>query len=65
MFQEELCAEIRRLLGPNKTELTYEDYGAMKYMENVLKETMRMYTTVPIISRKIEHEVILHSKTSG
>ena len=64
MLQEELCAEIQRLLGPDKTELTYEDYGAMRYMENVLKETMRMYTTVPIISRKIEEEVTLRSKTS-
>lgn len=62
IIQEKVFTEIQSLLADGKTDLTYQDYSAMRYLENVLKETMRMYTTVPIISRKISEDVVLRSK---
>lgn len=54
---EEICSALS-----NKNELSYQDYANLKYLENVLRETLRMYTTVPLISRQVEEDVVLPSK---
>lgn len=44
---------------PNKQNLTINDYTNMKYMDRVLKESMRLYPPVPYISRQIKEPVDL------
>lgn len=34
-------------------------YNQMRYMECVIKETMRLYTTVPVIGRELQTETVL------
>lgn len=63
-LQDKVYDEIQSLLVDDQTELSYQDYGSMRYLDNVLKETMRMYTTVPIISREISEDVELRSENT-
>lgn len=41
------------------SELTAEDLNNMKYLEQVLKETMRLAPVIPIISRVLNEDVNL------
>jgi cytochrome P450 len=43
---EKLRAEILSVVGPNRAP-TYEDLKGMKYLQNVMNETLRLYPVVP------------------
>lgn len=43
---KKLRAEILSVVGPTRTP-TYEDLKGMKYLQNVMNETLRLYPVVP------------------
>ncbi|KAH8880686.1 cytochrome P450 [Thozetella sp. PMI_491] len=43
---EKLRAEIMTVVGPTRTP-TYDDLKSMKYLQNVMNETLRLYPAVP------------------
>lgn len=49
--QEKLRAEIQEGLLKNNGELTYESMKEMKYLEQVVKETLRKYAILPNLVR--------------
>ncbi|KAI2805260.1 Cytochrome P450 4V2 [Blomia tropicalis] len=55
--QEKVFDELFGLLGddPNR-QITLEDCRQMKYLEMVIKESLRLYPSVPFIGRKITKE---------
>ncbi|XP_023309756.1 probable cytochrome P450 4d14 [Anoplophora glabripennis] len=56
--QEKAYQEQKLLFGGNVApEITIRDLQDMKYLEAVIKETMRMYSPAPFIARKIEEEL--------
>lgn len=59
--QDKAVKEIRETLLHAEGEPTYNDFLSLKYVENVIKESMRLYSPVPFISRKVEHDVQLPS----
>jgi cytochrome P450 family 4 len=53
--QQKLVNEINEILGED--ELTFKRLNDFKYLEMVIRETMRLYPPVPIISRRLFEEV--------
>ncbi|XP_063829591.1 cytochrome P450 4C1-like [Ostrinia nubilalis] len=61
--QEKVFKELKDIFGDSDRLPTREDLNKMEYLERVLKETMRLYTVVPIIARKTVKEVKLSTFT--
>jgi cytochrome P450 family 4 len=59
--QRKLNEEIERVLGDK--ELTFKSLNEFKYLEMVIKETLRMYPPVPIISRRLHEEATVGDYT--
>lgn len=53
--QKKLNEEIQQLIGD--TDVTFKTINEFKYLDLVIKETMRLYPPVPIISRRLHEEV--------
>ncbi|XKL62370.1 hypothetical protein PGB90_002203 [Kerria lacca] len=59
--QNKLVEELKSVLVRENYEPTYHDYMNLKYLEMIIKETLRMYTTVPMIARKVDEDFKLPS----
>ncbi|KAI9183213.1 hypothetical protein H9P43_004130 [Blastocladiella emersonii ATCC 22665] len=51
--QQKLRDELLRVVGPAGTPVSPEHLNQLKYMRNVIKETMRIYPVAPINSRTL------------
>ena len=51
-IQERVHREIDEIVGDSVRDLTFEDIGRLRYLEACLKETLRMYPSVPMIARQ-------------
>ena len=55
--QAKLFAEIRQVIGDDTAKpVTQRDLQDLKYLDCVIKETMRMYPPVPIIGRYFKED---------
>ncbi|XP_045493107.1 cytochrome P450 4c3-like [Colias croceus] len=52
-IQEKLYAELMEVFGETKRPLVKEDYTKLKYLDRVVKETLRLFPPVPFIIRKV------------
>ncbi|XP_054925255.1 cytochrome P450 4c3-like isoform X2 [Dermacentor andersoni] len=58
--QELMHQELDAIFGANQTRpITSEDLKQMKYMECCLKESQRLYPSVPFVSRMCEQDVMI------
>lgn len=56
--QQKVYEEIKEVLGTNPTDsYTVNDLSNFKYFELVLKESLRIYSPVPIIGRYLREDV--------
>ncbi|CAG4952015.1 unnamed protein product [Colias eurytheme] len=61
--QNKVYEELKDIFGDSIRAPTKEDLSKMEYLERVIKETMRLYTVVPIIARKTQKELKLSTCT--
>jgi cytochrome P450 family 4 len=61
--QDKLFEELRHALGENQqTGVTYRNLQNLKYLELVIKESLRLYPPVPIIGRIVQEDVNLNGR---
>ncbi|XP_024146435.1 cholesterol 24-hydroxylase [Oryzias melastigma] len=55
---EKLQKEVEEVIGM-KREISYDDLGKLIYLSQVLKETLRLYSTAPGTSRELAEEITI------
>ncbi|CAJ0589978.1 unnamed protein product [Cylicocyclus nassatus] len=56
-IQEKVHREVDEVLGEVDRPVTYEDIGNLKYLEACIKETLRLYPSVPLIARQVVEDI--------
>lgn len=60
-IQQKVVEEIQQVFGTSDRRPTHQDLSNLRYLEQVLKESLRMYPSVPSISRLTDGEVKMPS----
>lgn len=58
-FQEKLYEEVKTVLGDSENPIELQDVNKMVYMEQCIKETLRLFPTGAIILRRATKNVAL------
>lgn len=60
LFKQKVLDEYESVV---KDEIpTYKEIQKLEFLENCIKETMRLYPVVPLIARDIKHKIHINSK---
>jgi cytochrome P450 len=59
-IQVKVHEELDAIFGDDKDRpITSQDLTRMKYLECVIKESLRIYPSVPFIQRKLDNDIVL------
>ncbi|KAM0726655.1 Cytochrome P450 4V2 [Formica fusca] len=59
-IQKKVHEELLEIYGtktPKSTPIKYEDLQRMNYLENVIKETIRLFPVIPLIARNLTEDL--------
>ena len=59
MFQNKVSEELEHIFQGSDRSVTMKDLNEMKYLERVIKESLRLYPCVPFIAREITEDIQL------
>jgi len=57
--QEKVHEELEQVFGDSETPASVKELTQLKYLDRVIKETLRLFPSVPIISRDLVEDVKL------
>ncbi|KAL6262133.1 hypothetical protein P5V15_007232 [Pogonomyrmex californicus] len=60
-IQERVRSEVKTVMHENEGKFTIAALNNMSYLERCLKESLRLYPSVPMISRILSEDIKLHS----
>ncbi|CAK1577858.1 unnamed protein product [Parnassius mnemosyne] len=61
--QERIFEELHNVFGEDDRDVTKQDLSRLVYLEAVLKESMRLYSIVPVTARRLDKNVKLKNYT--
>ena len=61
--QDEVYNEIYNVVGDSDRDLTPEDTANFVYLEQVIKETLRMYPTISVFTRQLVEDIKISEYT--
>jgi cytochrome P450 len=59
MFQNKVFEELEHIFQGSDRSVTMKDLNEMKYLERVIKESLRLYPSVPAIGRETTEDIQL------
>lgn len=62
MLQDKVYEEQKRVFDDSLKDCNYQHLQEMKYLEKVIKESLRMYPTIQFVARKSNKDIDLKSK---
>lgn len=54
-----ITPRLKEVFGDSKRPVLYDDLNHLKFLEAVIKESLRLYPPAPVLLRKVESDVIL------
>lgn len=61
--QAKACDELNEIFGDSERTPSIEDLNQMKFVEQCIKETLRLIPSVPLIARKLSEDAKLGKNT--
>jgi cytochrome P450 len=59
VFQNKVSEELDHIFHGSDRSVTMKDLNEMKYLERVIKESLRLYPSVPFIGRETTQDIEL------
>lgn len=63
MEKKQVCEEIDGLFNGSDRPVTLEDLSELKYLECCIKESLRLYPSVPFFARKLSQDISIGLST--
>ena len=60
--QRKCQEELQTIFGDDPRAATSQDLANMRYIEMCLKESLRLFQSVPIMSRTLGEDVVIHDR---